>query len=266
MTLVITKKLNLLDVLNYALVSAIHNNDVFMTKQCFLEGAILTQDLLSDYFPTYMDIYSQFYRREAYYANTELFDILLKYGANAIMNNLMFIIRCPSNPYYVTSIIRAGYGTHHPSSSNLFAQAIARDMQMKNLQILLDNGFDKYIQPNLMNCIKHERYAMLALFQTYGANFYRILHDIENLILSETPNHNKLFAIQFVMMKMDIVSEPVIKYFLIKLTVLHLVIPIEIFVYIFKLYIEIDNRSINRIYHVLDPMRHRMLDLTDEID
>ena len=246
-------------IINYAFDVAIEKDNMAMIEKCLSEGAVVTstsvnnfQRILSrDNDDSISDDSTDSERVERH---KKIFEsMLLKNGFEIMTDNITFMYVCVihDDEYYIKSIIDSGYNGNHTKAPKLleFMLSAYQERASDCLEILLDNGFDQHIQPLLMYCVQNDMNGNLALFIRRGANCYSILHDLHAYVLSqERCSHYALHNIKIVlenMYRIEMLREPIFKYFLIR-SINHDV-PIEIFVYVLKMYMLLDYACSNNI-------------------
>lgn len=248
-------------VLNFALNNAIHINNISMVKDCLSVGAIVTSESIQIFsmihnnrlFAMCSDSYGNDYSNNIYFKNdhTKLFKVLLTSAFDEMVHNDDFIKLCiiDNNQFYIKSLIKAGYNGHSYQCNEIFKYVIKhRSLYLSTLQILLDNGFDKYVRSGLIICIKKGYDPRLELLFKYGATPYQALHEICSYVETQSMLENSQFEIiKSVTQRIDFIKEPTLKYLFVKLRACEFNTPIEIIVYILQLYVRLDRISINHI-------------------
>ena len=194
---------------------------------------------------------------EFWYEDTTatIFKLLLENNPDVIIKNVEFMKRCVVfyNSYYIRLAIDHGYNCNFDGSIDVFKGLIESERWMGTeryllvLNLLLANGFDKYGQSLLLDCIKHDSYKCLQELLIRGViNLYSIKDEIHTCI--EKCPMECIHIVFNNMYRIEMLTEPVCKYFLIKSIWFAGHVPNEIFVYVAKLYMEIDYAYTNNLY------------------
>src|SRR5579863_2996727 len=242
---------SLKSIIKYAFDIAIKKSDMVMIDKCLSEGMIVTSKTIDSLRKIILIDIDELESDDDYeqipiyvMKRRKIFEFLVKNHFENVTDNINFMLMCVmhSDPFYIKSIIDLGYNGNHPKASELLKRIIFDDPDPNCLKILLDNGFRRHIQSLLMFCVEQGEQECLSLFITYGANCYSILHDLHiHVSLQLSCRKSMCDSIYFVLENMyhiKMLREPVCKYFLIKS--INYCVPIEIFVYVLKLYMSLD--------------------------
>lgn len=103
-----------------------------------------------------------------------------------------------------------------------------------------------------MYCIKNNAIICLRELFRRGINLYAIRNDIDTFIKSGTICSTECvrFALEN-MYNIEMLTEPIQKYFLIGLVQFAESVPKEIFIYIMQLYMDLDYAHTNTLYQIL---------------
>lgn len=244
------------NIINFAFHLAIRHNNLIIVEQCLSEGAIITSESIKIFSECFLD---ENHSQMGCSQNKKIFNLLLKNGFDVITNKVDFMYDCITcgDKYYIESIINSGYDGDHGGSFELLYTIIERNvLDLDSLGMLLYNEFYQHIQPLLILCVESGSNAYLPLFIKYGANCYSVLHELSTYVSqSQKLNRNRIETINIILENMydiDMLCEPIFKYLLIKS--INYAIPIEIVVYIFKLYMSVDYKCSDDIKEKLIPI------------
>lgn len=253
---------NYREIFNYALDNAIKNNDSVMARKCLVEGAIITSESVSLFTSMVSKIESCYPEHKQVQSNTsadktKILNLLLIYGFKTVISDQQLITKCffQSDKKNITAIINAGYNGSCAGSVEILKLVIqTKNVPLYMLSLLFVNGFDVHIQSILMDCIECNNHVYLPLLLGYGANFYSVLDKMHeyctNCRIILLSKQSLIFAMDNIY-NISMLIGPIKKYFLIRsMHVEHnSVLHIEICVYIFQLFMEIDYVRTNFIHH-----------------
>lgn len=185
--------------------------------------------------------------------------MLLDYDSASLFENTGLMAACISSrtDYYVKALVLAGYNSDCPEVLKMLEAVISYIsyyLPLDNLNILFDNGFDKYSRQCVVFCINNNNVDLLKNLINRGESIYALLDDIWYFITTNMQSKSSIRPkiIQFVLdniYQIESMSEPVTKYLL--LTEKN-ILPPEINIFIMKFYMELDYFKTNEIRTILE--------------
>ena len=242
---------------------AIKYADLDTVKKCLSAGEIkLTSKSIHEFIYEHDYTRYHYYDRRQYENERELiFELLLKHAFTLIVTDMPAMEKILTNINYIELIIKYGYNDSYSGSIEVFKKIIGTwssiysDRHKFMIYSLLDNGFKKHIPVVLVHFIMYGHTNYL-LDEKFDANFYSILYDVYQHILTEknyrinricyvASSNFRCANIHFFLdnvYKIKMLGQPIIKYFLIGLIQWDtFVVPKDIYVYIFRIYMETDH-------------------------
>ena len=237
--------------LELVLINAIKHIDSSMVEQCLSAGATITPKVIHEFIQDYVSFPYDYRDRNI------IFELLLIYESTLFFNDVTYMTQISTNRPFIKLIIKYGYDDSYPGSIEIFKRLIDHwywltDYDYSSIMYsFLDNGFKNHIQSVLVYCITNSNVACLQAFLEYGANFYSILYDVYQSVLVKINSRTSLNTMQFFLdnvYKIEMLGQPIFKYFLIGLIQWDtFVVPKDIYVHIFRLYMETDYAMTNHI-------------------
>ena len=248
---------------------AIANDDVSAVEKCLAGGAIITTKSLVK-INSQMQRYHSLYdcilncpydvcliNSHSYENNKKIFWLLINHNLDIVTNDIEFIANCITeyDPYYIREIIKTGYNGTHSTAIDVFKKIVIAT-HISDLEILLNNGFSHHMQLVLLDCLECGNIYCIERFIIHGVNCYSVLNDIYKFVCRVISGSTRHFSFcqESIIDKIlknayhiNMLTEPILKYFLLKSIPRNFDIPIEMYVHILQLYMAMDYACSHKI-------------------
>lgn len=152
-------------VLQYTLNRALEKIDKPIIKQCLIAGVSLEN--ISIKWITNMQ-----------FSSPSILKMLLDHDTKTLFDNTKFMVACINTVSYLEILISAGYNADCQNTLQILKSLeTANSLSVRNLNLLLDNGFDKYANQLAMACIRYDQLDSLKNLIKRGMHCYLILDD-----------------------------------------------------------------------------------------